>query len=213
VKLQLPKKKDRVITLRMNEDSFKIVEDYANNKGLSVSAYINSIVDSYAEWFIPLASNEKVSIPKKALYSLFSYASKDSLDDFVKEWAIELKHGVRLLYGELNLQTSLYAISKISKYFMGVDARIISTTKNSKDVGDDDNNNKKGQSLIVDDDDDYKNVSSNSTFWIVIRHNLGENYSYFWNKMFLEFFAFLQSSVDVITEYDETTISIRLKEK
>jgi hypothetical protein len=96
---------------------------------------------------------------------------------------------------------------------MGVDARIISTTKNSKDVGDDDNNNKKGQSLIVDDDDDYKNVSSNGTFWIVIRHNLGENYSYFWNKMFLEFFAFLQSSVDVITEYDETTISIRLKEK
>jgi hypothetical protein len=35
---------------------------------------------------------------------------------------------------------------------MGVDARIISTTKNSKDVGDeDDDNNKKGQSLIVDD--------------------------------------------------------------
>jgi hypothetical protein len=55
---------------------------------------------------------------------------------------------------------------------MGVDARISSTTKNSK-----------------------------------------ENYSYFWNKMFLEFFAFLQSSVDVITEYDETTISIRSKEK
>jgi hypothetical protein len=55
---------------------------------------------------------------------------------------------------------------------MGVDARTINTTKNSKDVGDDDNNNKKGQSLIVD-DDDYKNVSSNSTFWIVIRHNLG----------------------------------------
>jgi hypothetical protein len=35
---------------------------------------------------------------------------------------------------------------------MGVDARIISTTKNNKDVGDDDDdNNKKGQSLIVDD--------------------------------------------------------------
>ena len=198
----------------MSQDSFKIVEDYANNKGLSVSAYINSIVDSYTGWFIPLSSNEKVSIPKKALFSLFSYASKASLDDFVKEWAIELKHGVHLLYGELNLQTSLYAIPKISKYFMGVDARIINTAKRStKDIGDDDdNNNKKGQSLIVDNNYKYVN-SSSSTFWIVIRHNLGENYSYFWNKMFLELFAFLQSSVDVVTEYDETTISIRLKEK
>jgi hypothetical protein len=208
----LPKKKDRVITLRMSEDSFKIVEDYAKGKGLGVSAYINSIVDSYTGWFIPLASNEKVSIPKKALYSLFSYASKDSLDDLVKEWAIELKHGVRLFFGEFNLQTSLDAISKISKYFMGVDARIIDITRRSiKDVGDDDdNNNKKGQSIIV---DDCKNVSSRSTFWVVIRHNLGENYSYFWNKMFLQFFALLQDSVNVMTEYDETTISVRLKEK
>jgi hypothetical protein len=71
VKLQLRKKKDRVITLRMNEDSFKIVEDYAKGKGLSVSAYINSIVDSYAGWFIPLTSNEKVSIPKKARIRYF----------------------------------------------------------------------------------------------------------------------------------------------
>ena len=71
---------------------------------------------------------------------------------------------------------------------------------------------RKGRDLIVDNNYKYVN-SSSSTFWIVIRHNLGENYSYFWNKMFLELFAFLQSSVDVVTEYDETTISIRLKEK
>ena len=138
----MPKKKDRVITLRMSQDSFKIVEDYANSKGLSTSAYITSIVDSYTGWFIPLSSNEKVSVPKKALFSLFSYASKASLDDFVKEWAVELKHGVHFLYGELNLQTSLYAISKISKYFMGADARIINTAKRStKDIGDDDDDN------------------------------------------------------------------------
>jgi len=208
----LPKKKDKVITLRMNEDSFEIVEGYAKGKGLGVSAYINSIVDSYTEWFIPLASNEKVSIPKKALNSLFSYASKDSLDDLVKIWAIEQKHAVRLIWGELNLQTSLDVISKISKYIIGTDARIINTTSSTKDIG---NNNKKGQSIIV---DDWKNASSSSsstsnTIWVIIRHNLGENYSYFWNKMFLQFFALLQDSVDVITEYDETTISVRLKEK
>ncbi len=49
--------------------------------------------------------------------------------------------------------------------------------------------------------------------WVVIRHNLGENYSYFWNQMFLHFFGLLQDYIDTITEYDETTIFIRLKEK
>jgi hypothetical protein len=175
------KKKEKVVTLRMNEDSFNIVEDYAEGKGLTVSAYINSIIDQYVGFFIPLASNEKVTIPKKALYSLFSYATKESLDDFVKEWANEQKNAVRLLGGELNLESSLDAVSKICKYFMGTDARIIRTQQ--------------------------KNI------WVVIRHNLGENYSYFWNQMFLHFFALLQRYVDVMTEYDETTISIRLKEK
>jgi hypothetical protein len=42
---------------------------------------------------------------------------------------------------------------------------------------------------------------------------MGVNYSYFWNKMFLQFLGLLQNSVDVMTEYDETTISIRLKVK
>jgi hypothetical protein len=53
-------------------------------------------------------------------------------------------------------------------------------------------------------------VTHQTLFWVVIRHNLGENYSYFWNKMFLQFFALLQDS-DVITEYDETTISVQLE--
>jgi hypothetical protein len=206
----LPKKKDKVITLRMNKDSFVIVENYAEAKGLSVSAYISSIVNSHTGWFIPLASYQKVSIPKKALFSLFSYASKDSLDDLVKQWAIEQKHVVRLLYGELNLQSALDTICKFSKYLMDTDARIIHTISSTNDIGD---NNKKGQSIIV---DDYRNVSSSSrpnTFWVIIRHNLGENYSYFWNKMFVQFFALLQNPLEVMTEYDETTISVRLKEK
>jgi hypothetical protein len=76
----LAKKKEKVVTLRMNEESFQTVEDYAKGKGLTVSAYINSIIDQYVGFFIPLASVEKVTIPKKVLYSLFSYASKESLE-------------------------------------------------------------------------------------------------------------------------------------
>jgi hypothetical protein len=113
------------------------------------------------------------------LYSLFSYASKESSDELVKEWADQPKNAVRLLGSELNLESSLNYVSKICRYMMGTDARIIRTQQNN--------------------------------IWVVIRHNMGKNYSYFWNQMFLHFFALLQDYVDVMTEYDETTISIRLK--
>jgi hypothetical protein len=177
----LPKKKEKVVTLRMDQDSFKTIEDYAKGKGLSVSAYITSVLDSYTEWFIPLASNERIAIPKKGLYQLFSYASKESLDDLVKVWEDEPKNVLRLLKGEFNLESALNSVSKTSKYLMGTDARIITT--------------------------EQKNT------WIVIRHNLGKNFSYFWNQMFIHFFEQLQDQVEIVTEYDETTISIRLKEK
>ena len=70
----MPKKKDRVVTLRVSEDDFNIAESFAKAKGLSVSAYFNSVIKSQTEYFIPTASNQKVSIPKSILHSLFSYA-------------------------------------------------------------------------------------------------------------------------------------------
>ena len=174
-------KKEKVVTLRMDPESFRTIEDYAKGKGLSVSAYITSVLDTYTEFFIPLASIERIAFPKKALYQLFSYASKESLDDLVKEWGDEPKNALRLLGGEFNLKSALNSVSKASKYLMGTDARIITTQQ--------------------------KNT------WIVIRHNLGENFSYFWNRMFIHLFEPLHDQVDVATEYDDTTISIQLKEK
>jgi hypothetical protein len=113
--------------------------------------------------------------------STLSYTSKESLDDLVKEWANETKNINRLIFGELNLESALKVVWKISKHMMGTDARIITTQQNN--------------------------------IWVVIRHNMGKNCSYLWNQMFLHFFALLQDYVDVMTEYDETTISIRLKQK
>jgi hypothetical protein len=168
--LQLAKKREKVLTLRMDQDSFRTLEDYAKGKGLSVSAYITSVLDTYTEFFI-----------KKALYQLFSYASKESLDNLVKEWGDEPKNALRLLAGEFNLESALNSVSKASKYLMGTDPRIITTEQNNT--------------------------------WIVIRHNLGKNFSYFWNQMFIHLFEPLQDQVDIITEYDDTTISIRLREK
>jgi hypothetical protein len=207
----LRKKKDRVITLRIGEDDFNIVENLAKAKGLSVSAYIASVIKSQTEFFIPLASAKKVAIPKGVLYSLFSYASKDSLDDLVSHWAVELKHAVQLIWGEQNLQTSLDAISKVSKYLMGTEARVITTSNFTKDT-----DYKEGRELskILNHSDGESGINYTSVkVWIIIRHNLGENCSYFWNRMFIQFLGNLKDSVDFITEYDETTISIRIKKK
>ena len=206
----LPKKKDRVITLRVDQDSFDIVESFAKAKGLSVSAYINSVIKSQTEYFIPTASNQKVSIPKNILYSLFSYASKKNLDDLANHWAIEQEHVTRLIWGEINLHTLLDVIFKISKYMMGTDARVVTTSNYTKDPS---YNEGKDLSAILNYSEDVSGIKTSDGFWVIIRHNLGKNYSYFWNNMFSKFLGLLQNSVDFTTEYDETTISIRLKVK
>jgi|GEM_PF-610179 len=196
----MPKKKDRVITLRIDEDSFDIVESFAKAKGLSVSSFINSVIKSQTEYFIPTASNQKVSIPKSILYPLFSYASKENLDDLANNWAIEQEHVARLIWGEIDLHALLDIIFKISKYMMGTDARVVTTSNFTKDAG---YNEGKDLSAISE-------INTSDAFWVVIRNNLGKNYSYFWNNMFIKFLGLLQNSVDFTTEFDETTISIRL---
>ncbi|MGC2308646.1 MAG: hypothetical protein WA461_09590 [Nitrososphaeraceae archaeon] len=206
----MPKKKDRVITLRISENDFNIVENFAKAKGLSVSSYINSVIKSQTEYFIPTASNQKVSIPKSILYSLFSYASKENLDDLANHWAIEQEHVTRLLWGEINLHALLDVIFKISKYMMGTDARVVTGSNFTKDAG---YNEGKDLSAILNYSEDVSGIKASDSFWVVIRHNLGKNYSYFWNNMFIKFLGLLQNSVDFTTEYDETTISIRLKVK
>ena len=70
-------------------------------------------------------------------------------------------------------------------------------------------NEGKDLSTILNDSED-SGIKTSDVFWIVIRHNLGENYSYFWNNMFIKFLE-LSRTLDFTTEYDETTISIRLK--
>lgn len=206
----MPKKKDRVVTLRIDENDFNIAEDFAKSKGLSVSAYISSVINSQTEYYIPLASTEKVSIPKIVLQSLFSYASKENLDDLTERWAIEQEHVARLLWGELNLQTLLDVIFKIAKYFMGTDARVLTTSNFAKDSG---YKEGKESSTIFDYDKGIRSIKASDTFQVVIRHNMGENCSYFWNKMFNQFFTSLRDSIEYKIEYDKTMIRIRLKVK
>jgi hypothetical protein len=177
---------------------------------LSVSAYISSVINSQTEYYIPLASTEKVSIPKMVLQSLFSYASKENLDDLIERWAIEQEHVARLLWGELNLQTFLDVIFKIAKYFMGTDARVLTNSNFAKDSG---YMEGKESSTIFDYSEGVKSIKPSDTLQVVIRHNMGENCSYFWDKMFNQFFTSLRDSIEYKIEYDETMIRIRLKVK
>jgi hypothetical protein len=183
--------RDKVITLRMNENSFNIIQDYAKSRGLSVNSYLNSIIDSYAEWYIPLSSYEPVAVPKRLFSSLFNFASKDKLDELAHSWAKEAKNATVLLFGtEFNLQSALDFTRKISKYVMDSDARITTATNASQEV---DKTNK-------------RNIS------IVVRHDLGENFSFYYSRAFLYFFNLLQS-VKTSVEYDESTITVKLDRK
>ena len=93
---------------------------------------------------------------------------------------------------------------------MGTDARVVTGSNFTKDAG---YNEGKDLSAILNYSEDISGINASDSFWVVIRHNLGENYSYFWNNMFIKFFGLLQNSVDFTIEYDETTISIRIKKK
>ena len=59
-------------------------------------------------------------------------ARKENLDDLANHWAIEQEHVTRLLWGEINLHAILDVIFKISKYLMGTDARVITTSNLTK---------------------------------------------------------------------------------
>lgn len=182
--------RDKVITLRMNENSFNIIQDHAASRGLSVNSYLNSIIDSYAEWFIPLSSYAPVAVPKRFFSSLFSLASKDNLDELAQSWAKEARNATILLFGtDFNLKSALDYTRRISKYVMDSDARIIINNDRHKYA-----------------EDNNEDVS------IVIRHDLGENFSFYYSRRFLYFFELLQS-VKVVAEYDASTITIRLDRK
>lgn len=178
--------RDKVITLRMNEKSFNIIQDYAASRGLSVNSYLNSIIDSYAEFFIPLSSYEPVAVPKRLLSTLFSLANKDDLDSLAKSWAKEARNAAILIFGtEFNLKSALDYTRKISKYVMDSDARIIINDRHEAD----------------------KNNSGDIS--IVIRHDLGENVSFYYSRRFFYFFELLQS-VKAVVEYDNSTITVKL---
>jgi len=165
-----------MVTLRVNDKSLDIIKDYAANHGLSVNAYLNSVIDSQAEWFIPTSSYAAVTVPKAMLFTLFGLIDRQSLNMMAKKWAAEARNIILLDGKELDIESALDFTKKVSKYFIGTDARLA--------------------------------VSDNAVS-IVIRHDGGENFSYFIRQSFEYLFEIME--IRALLNHDDTTVFAKIE--
>jgi hypothetical protein len=191
------RKKEKVVSLRMSEDSFDMIEEYASRQGLSVNAYINSIVDSYAQWYIPGISLERVAVPKKLLATLFDAADKNTLDKLGQYWAHEAKNTILLSGSEFSLESAIDYVKKASKYFVH-SSPTITLVKSEIDVSE------------VRHDSDHEGKGLDNDILMAVRHDMGNNFSIFTSQFLLHFFRELESR-KVTEDHDSTTNFLKLE--
>ena len=202
-------KRDKVITLRMNKHSYDIIEEYAEAHGLSVNAYLNSVADAQAEWFIPFSSYDLLSSSKKQLATLFEAANENFLEQMAQQQASEGKNCTLLTYGNFTLETAIDMIRRDSKYSIGSDIRITEMTI-SNGINNFDRNNPEPKLKSINKNRNEEDNQMDNDILIVLRHDLGRNFSIYWSKFCLYFFNLLESK-KVSVSYDSTTASIRLE--
>jgi hypothetical protein len=169
------------VALAVNKETMKVMEDFAASQGLGARAYINSILESYVEWYILAHTFALIAVPKKMLAALFNVASREHLDALTREWAGESKNPILLSGRDFNLETALGFARVVAKYFVGGDARIVRP----------------------------KGDSSNVISMVVVRHDGGEHFSFFCAKCYEHFFNLLTIK-RVAVANDPSTIFIRL---
>lgn len=120
------------VALAVSGRTMKVIRDFAASQGLDVNSYLNSVLQSQAEWYIPVRSFEPITAPKKMLSALFGLIGHEQLDALTKQWAIESKNIILLLGLDLNLETAVAFGRLIARYFVGGDARMVeSPNKNT----------------------------------------------------------------------------------
>lgn len=123
-----------IVTLAVHRRTMKVIGDFAAGQGLDARAYINSVLEPYANWYIPVRSFDPVTVPKKMLSALFGMATHEQLDALTRQWAVESKNILMLSGADFNLETALTFARLISKYFVGGDARMIDSQDKNKNV-------------------------------------------------------------------------------
>jgi hypothetical protein len=147
---------------------------------MNPAALLSSVAESYAEWYIPVKSFDPVTIPKKMLGSLFEMIPKESIDKLAEQWSIESRNIVLLSGSEFSVETAIAFTYKVSKYFMGADAKLI------KPKGKED-----------------------KTILFIIRHDGGDKFSYFCARCFYHFFNSFPLK-HVIVNHDASSVYIEV---
>lgn len=110
--------KERVISLRVKESAYKILKDYSHTQGLSVNACLNSIIEAYVEWFIPISSYQSMTLPKQMVSQLFDNIPPEILDKLAIEMAQEAKNVILLSGQKFDIMSVIECVRIISKYLM-----------------------------------------------------------------------------------------------
>jgi hypothetical protein len=147
------------VPVKVNNEEFKVIQEHAERQGMSVDALLASIVHSYAEWWIPVKSFEPITVPKKMIGTLFEKVSRESIDQLTEQWAVEARNIVLLSGSSFSIETAIDFTYKISKYFMGADAKLV-----KKKPSDRESNNNNIISFIIRHDGGEKLLPFNPIF-------------------------------------------------
>jgi hypothetical protein len=170
----------QTVPVEMTDDALHVIEEFASRQGMNPAALLSSIVQSYAEWYIPVKSFDPITVPKKMLGSLFEMISKESIDKLAEQWATESKNIVLLSGTDFSVETAIAFTYKVSKYFMGADAKLFKR-KEKED-----------------------NVIS-----FIIRHDGGDKFSYFCARCFYHFFNSFPLK-HVVVDHDQSSVYIEV---
>jgi hypothetical protein len=172
------------VPVEVNDEKLKIIQEHAERQGMSVDALLASIVHSYAEWWIPVKSFEPITVPKKMIGALFEMVSRENIDQLTEQWAVEARNIVLLSGSSFSIETAIDFTYKISKYFMGADAKLVKKKPNDRE-------------------------SNNNIISFIIRHDGGEKFSYFCTRCFYYFYSFFPLK-HVIVRHDASSVYIDL---
>jgi len=113
------------IPVEISDEYFTIIQEFAQQQGMNPATLLSSLVKSYAEWYIPVKSFDPVTVPKKMLGALFEMIDKEKIDRLTEQWATESKNIILLSGSAFSLETAIGFTYKVSKYFIGADAKVI----------------------------------------------------------------------------------------
>lgn len=169
------------LPVEVSDEALQVIQEFASRQGMDPAALLSSVAQSYAEWYIPVKSFDPITVPKKMLGSLFEMIPKGSIDKLAEQWATESRNIVLLSGSDFSVETAIAFTYKVSKYFMGADAKLIKRKEKEDD----------------------------KTISFIIRHDGGDRFSYFCARCFYHFFNSFPLK-HVVIDHDTSSVYIEV---